>query len=245
MMEKISAELLAERCRQVDENLKVIREEIERAAQDAGRDKSEITLLAATKTVPAGVINYAISQGIGVIGENRVQELLEKYDELALQNCQLQMIGHLQTNKVRQVAGKVTMIQSVGSLHLAQEISRVCQKLEKTMPVLIEVNIGAEESKSGTDPAKVTELCAQVAELPNVAVSGLMAIPPICETEAQARRYFSQMHQLFIDIGAKNIDNINMHTLSMGMSADYAAAIREGATMVRIGSSLFGKRTYR
>lgn len=245
MMEKLlSEEELAQRCRQVEENLKIIRENIAQAAARSGRRPEEITLLAATKTVPAPVINHAISLGVTHIGENRVQELCEKYDHLDLARCHCQFIGHLQTNKVRQLAGKVEMIQSVDSLRLAREISRVCQQRGVEMDVLVEVNIGREENKSGVLPEELETLLAEIAPLPAIHVEGLMAIPPVCETNAQARPYFLNMYKKFIDIGAKTLDNVTMKFLSMGMSADYAEAIEAGANVVRVGSALFGVRAY-
>lgn len=244
MTEKKFDEALAEKLAAVEENLKHIREAMARAEQQAGRKHGEVILLAATKTVAPEVINRAIELGVDHIGENRVQELCEKFDRLNLSHCEAQMIGHLQTNKVRQVADKVDMIQSVDSLRLAQEISRICTKLDKPMNVLIEVNIGGEENKSGICPEEAWELCCATAELPKLHVSGLMTIPPVCETEAQARGYFSKMYQLFVDMKGKKHDNISMDCLSMGMSDDFEAAILEGATMVRVGSALFGKRVY-
>lgn len=244
MMEKKFDDELAEKLATVEENLKHIRESIARAEQSAGRKPGEVILLAATKTVAPEVINRAIELGVDHIGENRVQELCEKFDDLKLAHCEAQMIGHLQTNKVRQVADKVSAIQSVDSLRLAQEISRVCQKLGKTMNILVEVNIGGEENKSGICPEGAWELCCAAAELPGLHVDGLMTIPPVCETEVQARGYFSKMHQLFVDMKGKKTDNIDMNCLSMGMSDDFEAAILEGATMVRVGSALFGKRIY-
>jgi pyridoxal phosphate enzyme (YggS family) len=178
------------------------------------------------------------------MGENRVQELCAKYDRLHRDGVDIHLIGHLQTNKVRQIADKVSTIQSVDSLRLAQEISRVCQKQGRTMDVLLEVNIGGEMQKSGIAPELLEELYDQTMALPMLRVRGLMTIPPVCETETQVRKYFSQMRQLFLDIQAKKSDNVYIDCLSMGMSQDYEAAILEGATMVRVGSSLFGARSY-
>ena len=225
-------------------NYETIRENIAQAAVKSGRKPEDITFLAATKTVDAELINYAISLGLDHIGENRVQELLSKYDHYDLEHSQLHFIGHLQTNKVRQIVGKVNMIQSVDSLKLASEISRQSQKYNINTKVLIEVNIGREENKSGVLPEQLDELLHQVSLLDNISVDGLMAIPPICENTQKICRFFQNMRNLFIDISHKNIDNISMNTLSMGMSGDYREAILEGATLVRVGSSLFGARNY-
>jgi pyridoxal phosphate enzyme (YggS family) len=231
-------------CAAVTENWKRIQERMAEAALRSGRQPSDVTLLAATKTVDPEVINHAIGLGLTHMGENRVQELCTKYDRLHRDGVNIQLIGHLQTNKVRQIVDKVTTIQSVDSLRLAQEISRVCQKQNKSMDVLLEVNIGGEMQKSGIAPELLEELYDQTMALPMLRVRGLMTIPPVCETETQVRKYFSQMRQLFLDIQAKKSDNVYIDCLSMGMSQDYEAAILEGATMVRAGSSLFGARSY-
>ena len=244
MTEKISIEQLQRQCADVTENWKHLQERIAAAAARAGRDRSEITLLAASKTVAPEVINHAIGLGLTHIGENRVQELCAKYDYLHTDKVQVHLIGHLQTNKVRQCADKVQMIQSVDSLRLAQEISRVCVKLDRRMDVLLEVNIGGEAQKSGIAPAELTELCLQTAQLPMLTVRGLMTIPPVCTQNGEVQKYFSKMYQLFLDMKAKKLDNVYMDCLSMGMSQDYEAAIEAGATMIRVGSSLFGARTY-
>ncbi len=228
----------------IEYNYKTICEKIADAAIKSGRKPEDITFLAATKTVDAELINYAISLGLDHIGENKVQELLSKYDKYDLDHADLHFIGHLQTNKVRQLVGKVSTIQSVDSLKLASEISRQSEKLGIITKILIEVNVGEEAAKSGVKPEELLELLYQIADLPSISVEGLMAIPPICENEQKIRRYFEIMRNLFIDISKKNIDNISMNTLSMGMSSDFKEAILEGATLVRIGSSLFGKRNY-
>ncbi|MBQ6412878.1 MAG: YggS family pyridoxal phosphate-dependent enzyme [Ruminococcus sp.] len=225
-------------------NYQKICENIERAAQSVGKTASDITFLAATKTVDADVINHAISLGLRYIGENRVQELLSKYDSYDLDHASLQFIGHLQTNKVRQIVGKVDLIQSVDSVKLAKEISRCSEKLGITTDILLEVNIGREENKSGVMPENLPELLDQVKDIPAVKVRGLMAIPPICENAQENCKFFDNMRNIFLDIGSKNIDNISMDILSMGMSDDYEEAIRCGANMIRVGSALFGKRYY-
>ena len=222
-----------ERFRDVEENYKVITNRIAEAAVRSGRKPEDITFLAATKTVPAEVINHAIGCGLRFIGENRVQEFMDKYEKI---DWDKGVSG--------QIIDKVDCIQSVDSVKLAKEISRLAEKIGRKMPVLIEVNIGGEESKGGIEKAALPALLEEIAVLPGIQVNGLMAIPPICAEKSALCNYFSQMHQSFIDIRAKKIDNVFMNCLSMGMSSDYAEAIECGATMVRIGSSLFGPRDY-
>ena len=200
----------------VEYNYKFIDERIAEAAEKSGRKREDITFLAATKMVEPEVINHAISLGLDHIGENKVQELLSKYDKYNLDNCSLQFIGHLQTNKVRQIIDKVDLIQSVDSIKLASEISKQALKINKNCDVLVEVNIGREENKS----------------------------PPICESSQKISEFFNKMHNIFIDISQKKLDNIDMNILSMGMSADYYEAVLAGANMVRVGSALFGARNY-
>lgn len=234
-----------ERFSDISENVKRIRERISQAAEKSGRRAEDITLMAVTKTVNPIFINHAIdSCGIGLIGENRVQEFLSKKDELHLDSAEVHLIGHLQTNKVRAIVPHVTMIESVDSVRLAKEISKECDKIGKTMDVLVEVNVGMENSKFGIDSVLVAEFLSEIGTLPNIRVKGLMAIPPICENSEESRRFFSNMYNMFLDIKGKKIDNIDMQILSMGMSGDYAEAIEEGATEVRVGSSMFGKRVY-
>lgn len=232
----------AERFEAFDRNYSEIMEQIARAAERSGRKPEDITLLAATKTVPVEVINHAISRGLTQLGENRVQELLDKYDRLDKDGCDLQFIGQLQTNKVKYLLGKVSCIQSVDSVKLAQEISRLCSREDLTMNVLVEVNIGREENKGGVDPDRLVEFIDCIRALPGLHVSGLMAIPPICSDKKILYRYFTAMEQYYVDIRAKSMDNVDMVCLSMGMSSDFPEAIESGATMVRVGSSLFGAR---
>ena len=229
----------------VRKNYFEITENIARAAEKSGRKYEDITFLAATKTVEPAVINHAVSLGLRYIGENKVQELLSKYDEYDLKNCDLQFIGHLQTNKVRQIIDKVSMIQSVDSVKLANEISKQSVKNSLVSNILIEVNIGREENKSGVLAEELEELLGRVSEMPNIKVRGLMTVPPICEKKTDVCKFFDKMQQLFIDISAKKMDNICMDYLSMGMSDDYEEAVLSGANMVRIGSRLFGRRIYR
>ena len=210
-----------------------------------GKTRDDITFLSATKTVEPEYINYAISLGLSYIGENKVQELLSKYDQYNLENCSLQFIGHLQSNKVRQIVGKVDLIQSIDSMKLAKEVSKCSLKNNITSDILVEVNIGKEENKSGVMPEMLEELVEEISTLPAVNVKGLMTIPPICEKKDEIRRYFEKMNRLFLDISSKKLDNVSMDILSMGMSSDYYEAILEGANMVRIGSALFGNRIYK
>ena len=229
----------------IDYNYKLIEERITEAAVKSGRSREDITFLAATKTVDADRINYAISLGLKYIGENRVQEMLSKYDDYDLDNASLQFIGHLQSNKVRQIVGKVDLIQSVDSVKLAKEISKQSLKNSINSDILIEVNIGEEESKSGIKAEQLYELLDEIKNFDNISVKGLMCIPPICDSPQKNLKFFDKMHNIFIDISGKNIDNISMDILSMGMSADYYEAILSGANMVRVGSSLFGARDYK
>lgn len=226
----------------IRDNLARIREEIAGAAIKAGRDPEEVALMAVTKTQSVQAVNEAIAHGATLLGENRAQELCERYDGYNRKGCDIHFIGHLQTNKVKQVVGKVSTVQSVDSLKLAREISRQSEKCGVTTRLLIEVNIGGEQSKAGAAPAGIEELVRQIALLPAVQVHGLMAIPPIYDNSAAHERYFADMHALKVDIMAKNIDNVHMHTLSMGMSDDFAIAIKHGSTMVRLGTAIFGVR---
>ena len=241
MMERFSVE---EGFANIEYNLGLIRENIKIAAQKSGRAAEDIKLMAVTKTVEPIFINHAIECGIDLIGENKVQEFLSKEDFLNLEHCNVHLIGHLQTNKVRQIVGKVEMIQSVDSIRLAREISKQSEKLGICTDCLIEVNIGEEESKTGIAYDEVMKLIEEIICLPSIKVQGLMSIPPICENISDLCKYFDKMTQLFIDIKAKNIDNINMSVLSMGMSGDYQEAVACGANLVRIGSSIFGPRMY-
>jgi len=228
----------------IKDNYEEIVARISEAAVKSGRKPEDITFLAATKTVDPKFINYAISLGLRFIGENKVQELISKYEEYDLENSQLHFIGHLQTNKVKQIVGKVKMIQSVDSFKLAKDISKHSINQGIKTDILIEVNIGREENKSGVLSEGLEYLLTEISSLEGISVKGLMAIPPICEKEAEIREYFSNMRNLFLDISNKKIDNIKMDILSMGMSGDYYEAILEGANLVRIGSSLFGARNY-
>lgn len=235
MMEKLSAE-------EFDFNFKAVNDKLNAALQKAGKRREEVILLAATKTVDIDTINYAISRGIDYIGENKVQELLSKQDGIA--DVHNHFIGHLQTNKVKDIIDRVELIHSVDSLKLAKEISRQAAKKNKVMDILLEINIGDEESKWGFKPENVIDGIKEITTFQNVRICGLMAIPPMCENAEDNRKYFKRMYQLFSDIKNKNIDNCFMNILSMGMSDDFDIAVEEGANLIRIGTALFGKRYY-
>ena len=243
MTEKSSSDL-EKRFRDVEENLKVIRENMAQAAVKSGRRPEDITLLAATKTVPVEVINRSIALGVDHIGENRVQELTGKYESYDLRHCELHFIGHLQANKVKYLIGRVAMVQSVDGEKLAGEISRLSVRNGTVTDILLEVNIGREENKSGVLPENLHGLLLSCAALPGLRVRGLMAIPPAGAPEEETRNYFLRMNQYFVDIKQEKIDNVAMDYLSMGMSADYALAIESGANLVRIGTALYGPRLY-
>lgn len=228
----------------IADNLAQIQETMATACALAGRPADAVSLLAVTKTVDAERINAAIHAGVQQIGENRVQEYLSKIDALDIAPENAHLIGHLQTNKVRQIVGKVGMIESVDSLRLAEAISNRSQQLGIVTPILVEVNIGGEEAKSGVEPEKLEELLCEIGGFDGIQVKGLMTVPPILTTEYEKRQIFSKMYRLFVDISAKKLDNIDMQELSMGMSGDYREAILEGSTIVRVGSALFGMRQY-
>ena len=228
----------------VEYNYKLINERIAEAAEKSGRKREDITFLAATKTVDADVINYAISLGLDHIGENKVQELLSKYEKYDLAHASLQFIGHLQTNKVKYVIDKVCLIHSVDSIKLMDEIERQAEKHNLDMDILIQVNISGEETKSGISKEEVEDLLKYAGELKHVKVKGLMTIAPKTDNSVTNRLHFDNMRQLFVDIKQKKYDNVNMVYLSMGMSGDFETAIECGANMVRVGSAIFGARDY-
>lgn len=242
MTENLSTEI-SQKIEWFDRNFEDINRRIALACEQVGKKPSDIIMLAATKTVPVEVINHAIKSGVKYIGENRVQEFLSKKDQL-LPDAHRHFIGHLQTNKVKDIVGLVEMIESVHSVKLATEINRLCERLNKTMDVLLEVNIGNEESKSGFSPEELEERLVEISKMPFIKVKGLMTIPPICDNNEKSMQYFEKMSKLFIDIRAKIKDNIDMVYLSMGMSGDFEQAIKCGANIVRIGTSLFGQRDY-
>ena len=228
----------------IAENVKQVKENMAAAARRCGREPDGILLCAATKMNDASRVREAIAAGVDVCGENRVQELTEKLGQGAYSGCPLHFIGHLQKNKVKYIVGKVSLIHSADSLELIGVIDKRAAALGVTQDILLEVNIGGETAKSGFAPDKLGEVLPRMADFRAVRVRGLMAIPPICENMEENRPYFRTMKQLFVDIGAKKYDNVTMDFLSMGMSADYEAAIEEGANIVRVGTGIFGARNY-
>lgn len=228
----------------IAENILSVRDEIAAAARKSGRSPEDILLCAATKMNDAQRIREAIAAGVDICGENRVQELCEKYELGAYEGCPLHFIGHLQKNKVKNIVGKVSLIQSVDSSELASVIDAKAAALGIVQDILLEVNIGGEAAKSGIAPEELFETAEKISRFPALRVKGLMAIPPICASAEENRPYFAQMRQLFVDIGAKKYDNVSMDFLSMGMSADFAVAIEEGANIVRVGTGIFGARNY-
>lgn len=231
------------RCENIKENLKVIRNNISEAAIRSGRNPDDIKLMAVTKTVDVEFINYAMDNcGIDLIGENKVQEFFSKKDKL--HRCESHLIGHLQTNKVKQIVGEVSCIQSVDSVKVAKEISKYSLQKGIKTNILLEVNIGKEQDKFGIMPENFDEIFSEIATFDGILIKGLMAIPPICEKIEKSKQYFENMYKLFLDIQSKKGDNIDITVLSQGMSADYSAAIECGSNLVRVGSAIFGDRIY-
>lgn len=227
----------------VKENLKLVEEKIEAACKRSGRKREDVTLIAVSKTKPIEMIEEAYDTGIRVFGENKVQELTEKC-ELLPSDIQWHMIGHLQRNKVKYIVEKASLIHSVDSLRLLETIDKEAEKKHVTARVLLEVNVAKEESKFGLMPEEVMQFIDKVPQYKNVLVEGLMTIAPNTDDPETNRQIFSALRKLSVDIADKNIDNIHMGVLSMGMTNDYEVAIEEGATMVRVGTGIFGKRNY-
>ena len=227
----------------LEENIARVKANMARAALEAGRDPAEITLVAATKVQTSDTIRAAIAAGITICGENRVQELTGHLDDYAYDGARVHFIGHLQTNKVRFVVGRVDLIESVDSPRLLEAIERQAEKLNLVQDILLEVNIGREESKGGCLPEELPALARLAMDLPHVRLRGLMAIPPVAAEPGANRRFFAATRQLYVDIRRQIGDNdTDIDCLSMGMSGDYEDAIREGATLVRVGTALFGPR---
>ena len=227
----------------LEENIARVKANMARAALEADRDPAEITLVAATKVQTSDTIRAAIAAGITICGENRVQELTAHLDDYAYDGAKIHFIGHLQTNKVRFVVGRVDLIESVDSPRLLEAIERQAEKLNLVQDVLLEVNIGREESKGGCLPEELPTLARLAMDLPHVRLRGLMAIPPVAAEPGANRRFFAATRQLYVDIRRQIGDNdTDIDCLSMGMSGDYEDAIREGATLVRVGTALFGPR---
>ena len=228
----------------IAENIAAIRAKMEKAAIAAGRDPKEILLCAATKMNNADAVRQAIAGGVDCCGENRVQELVQKSGENAYQGAPVHFIGVLQTNKVKQVVGHVDLIQSVDRMNLLEAIQKEAQKQSLTQDILLEVNIGNEESKSGFDISEVLPLLEHISDFPNIRVRGLMAIPPISQNPGDNRKFFQEIFSISVDIMRKKYDNVTMDCLSMGMSDDYEDAIACGSTMIRVGTAIFGARDY-
>ena len=227
----------------IRENIEAIRAEIDEAARETGRTGADIVLVGASKMNDAAACQEAIAAGIDALGENRVQEMTAKLAEDAYRGAPLHFIGHLQRNKVKQVVGKVDLLQSVGSLELLAEVDKQAEKLGLVQDILLEVNIGGEEAKSGFAPGAVEDAAARAKECAGVRVRGLMTIPPANATREENMVYFQKVKALYVDISKKMYDN-KLEYLSMGMSGDYADAIRAGANMVRVGTAIFGARDY-
>lgn len=216
---------------------------VEKTCQACGRDKTDVTLIAVSKTKPVEMLMEAYHAGARDFGENKVQEIMDKYDKLP-EDIRWHMIGHLQTNKVKYIADKVHMIHSVESEKLALEINKQALKAGRVIPILIEVNIAGEDSKYGVTPTECESLIHAIHTLPGIAIKGLMAVPPFVLNAEDNRQYFKALKQLSVDIMQKNIDNVCMDFLSMGMSGDYMVAIEEDANLVRVGTNIFGERDY-
>ncbi len=228
----------------IAENVAAIRAKMDAAALACGRDPKEIKLCAATKMNSADAVRQAIAAGVDCCGENRVQELTQKLSENAYEGAPVHFIGHLQTNKVRQVVGKVSLIHSVDSLRLASAIQKEAQRQDIVQDILLEINIAGEESKGGLSEEALWQLLPEISSFPNIRVTGLMAIPPICENSTDNNKFFQKMCCLAVDITAKKYDNVCVNILSMGMSGDYESAIQNGSTMIRLGTAIFGARDY-
>ena len=227
----------------IRDHLNEVRENIQKACEKAGRSPQEVTLIAVSKTKPVSMLEEIYAEGIRTFGENKVQELMEKYDQLPA-DIKWHMIGHLQRNKVKYIVGKVSLIHSVDSYRLAEEINIQAKKHQVTVPILIEVNVAGEDTKFGVRPEETLRLVEEIASLENVRIQGLMTIAPFVEDPEENRVHFRRLKQLSVDIDSKNIDNVHMEILSMGMTNDYMVAIEEGATMVRVGTGIFGARNY-
>lgn len=227
----------------ITENLEQVRKNIDEACRMAGRDPKEVTLIAVSKTKPVSMLKEAYDAGARCFGENKVQEIMDKHPQLP-EDIQWHMIGHLQRNKVKYIVDKVSMIHSVDSLRLAQTIEQEAAKHNVCVPVLLEVNVAQEESKFGLKMDEVLPLIETIADFPHIKVQGLMTIAPYVENAEDNRDFFRQLKKLSVDIEAKNINNVSMSVLSMGMTGDYQVAVQEGATMVRVGTGIFGERNY-
>ena len=227
----------------IQDNLRQVEENINAACIISGRKREDVKLIAVSKTKPVSMLEEAYAYGCRDFGENKVQELIDKYDKLP-KDIRWHMIGHLQRNKVKYIVDKVYLIHSVDSVKLAQEISKEAVKKNVTVSVLVEVNVAEEESKFGTTCEEAVNMVEEIAKLPGILVKGLMTIAPYVENAEENRQYFEKLRQIHVDIIHKNIDNICMDELSMGMTGDYRVAVEEGATYVRVGTGIFGERIY-
>lgn len=227
----------------VKENLKIVEEKITDACKRSGRNREDVTLIAVSKTKPIEMVVEAYDAGKRDFGENKAQEMKEKHDALA-DDIRWHFIGHLQTNKVKYVVGRAALIHSVDSLHLAEAIEKESAKKDVLSDILIEVNVACEESKFGLKIDEVENLVRNVAKLPHIRIKGLMTIAPYVEDAEENRNIFKELKALSVDISNKNIDNVSMDILSMGMTGDYEVAVEEGATLVRVGTGIFGERNY-
>lgn len=227
----------------ITENISEVRKNMAEACRVSGRNPEEVSLIAVSKTKPIPMLQEAYDAGCRDFGENKVQEIMDKIDRLP-SDIRWHMIGHLQTNKVKYIVGKVFLIHSVDSLHLAEAISKEAVKQNTTVNILIEVNVAKEDTKYGAMAEDTMSLVEKIALLPGICVKGLMTIAPYVENPQENRQYFVKLKQLAVDIKSKNIDNVHMDILSMGMTGDYMVAIEEGATYVRVGTGIFGERQY-
>ena len=227
----------------VKENYNIVKEQVKIAAAGCGRNPDDITLIAVSKTKPLSDIEELINIGVNDFGENKVQELCDKYENVS-KPVNFHLIGHLQTNKVKYVIDKAILIHSVDSLKLAKEIQKEASKRQLISEILIEVNVAEEESKFGLSVNEVIPFIEEISSFSNIHINGLMTIAPFVEDPEDNRKYFRTLKQLSLDIISKNIDNVNMNVLSMGMTNDYKVAIEEGATIVRVGTAIFGTRNY-
>ena len=227
----------------IRENIEHVRENIRAACEKSGRKAEDVTLIAVSKTKPVSMLQEAYECGCRDFGENKVQELVEKWEQMP-KDIRWHMIGHLQRNKVKYIVDKVHMIHSVDSLRLAEEISKEAGKKGVTVSILIEINVAEEETKFGTTCEDAVQLVEEIAKLPHLVIKGLMTIAPYVENAEENKQYFEKLRQIYVDINHKNIDNVYMAELSMGMTGDFETAIAEGATYVRVGTVIFGERFY-
>ena len=227
----------------ITENLSMVENKIATACKRAGRERDEVKLIAVSKTQPVEAIREAIEYGINSFGENRVQELREK-TEIIKDNLDWHLIGHLQTNKVKYVVGKVSLIHSLENIRLAEALDKEAAKLGITVDVLAEINVAKEASKFGVNPEDAENFIREVSKFPNINIKGLMTVAPYTDISEENRKYFRQLKKIMVDLNSKNIHNVSMNVLSMGMTGDYEVAIEEGATLVRVGTGIFGSRNY-